>query len=131
MLELAIAIPILLLVAVGVADYARVYYTGITVANASRAGAQKGAWTTGNPDSMSYYAQLDAGTVTLDTVTSGRFCKCEDGSAVDCVTGTCGAYGVPRAYDSVRVVKMVPLIFNYLGLSTNFKVARTTIMRPQ
>jgi Flp pilus assembly protein TadG len=131
-LELAIAIPVLLLLALGVAGYARVYYTGITVASASRAGAQFGSFANppGDSVSMRVSAQNDAGTMTLDTVTSGRFCTCEDGTSVACA-GSCGAYGAPRAYDSVRVVKMVPLLFSYLGLPTTVKVARTPIMRPQ
>src|SRR5512132_1901219 len=76
MLELAVAFPIIILMAIAVGDYARVYYTGITVANAARAGAEKEYPTHGNPDSMNVYAQIDAGTLTLDTVTSGRFCRC-------------------------------------------------------
>src|SRR5690349_7549015 len=43
LLELAVAIPILLLFTMGVVDYARVYFASIAVANATMAGAQYGA----------------------------------------------------------------------------------------
>ena len=131
MVELAVAFPIMLLLVVAVADYATVYYTSITVANAVRAGAEKGYPTDGNPDSMSFYTQLDAGTVALDTVTSGRFCKCPDGTSPDCVTGDCGTYGVPMAYDSVRAVKLVSMLIGYVGLPSTVKVAYKAILRPQ
>jgi Flp pilus assembly protein TadG len=42
LVELAVAIPILILIAVGVADYSRLYFTEITVANAARSGADWG-----------------------------------------------------------------------------------------
>ena len=48
LLELAVAIPMLILIAIGVIDYGRVYTTAITVSNAARAGAEFG--------STSYYA---------------------------------------------------------------------------
>ena len=131
LLELAVAFPIIVLMVVGVADYARVYYTGITVANAARAGAEKGYPTHGDTDSMKLYAQIDAGTLTLDTVTAGRFCRCPDGTVPDCVSGSCGAYGVPMAYDSVRVVKYVSMLIGYVGLPATVKVVRTSILRPQ
>ncbi|HUQ19752.1 MAG TPA: TadE/TadG family type IV pilus assembly protein, partial [Gemmatimonadaceae bacterium] len=43
LLELAVAIPILLLLVIGVVDYARLYTTSITVANATMAAGQYGA----------------------------------------------------------------------------------------
>src|SRR5689334_15801886 len=39
LLELAVAIPVLLLFTMGVVDFARVYFASITVANAAMAGA--------------------------------------------------------------------------------------------
>src|SRR5437868_11680411 len=108
MVELAVSIPIVLLLLVGVADLARVYYDSITVANAARAGASFGADTAATTAQMAAAAQTDAGTFTLDTVTAGRYCVCPGTGAgtgvVACTTATCPlAYGVPQAYDTVRV----------------------------
>ena len=44
--ELAMSLPLLALLAVGVADFGRIYFTTIAVANASRTGAYYGAQST-------------------------------------------------------------------------------------
>lgn len=131
MIELAVAIPIFLLVAVGAADYARVYSTAITVANAARTGAQFGAHTAGDTAVMRAAAQTDAGSVTLDTVTAARVCRCPDTGVVDCSTGDCGSYGVPQAYDSVRVRTEVPLLIRYLGLPSSVVLIKFVVFRAQ
>jgi uncharacterized protein (UPF0333 family) len=134
MLELAVAFPILLLIAIGVADYARVYYTGISVANAAKAGAHYGVWNagqTGQLDSMTVAAQRDAGNTGLDSVTVGRYCMCPGAGVVDCVSGDCGAYGVPQVFDSVRVWKDVTMLIHYLGLPSRVTVAHTEVLREQ
>ena len=41
--ELAVVLPLLILIAIGVMDYGRVYFTAIAVANAARAGAEWGS----------------------------------------------------------------------------------------
>ena len=131
MVELAVAIPILLLLAMGVADYARIYYTGITVANAAEAGAHYGVARGGNVDSMTMAAQLDAGSLTLDSVTAGQTCRCPGTGVVSCASGNClpSTYGVPQIYDSVRVRKDVALLIRYLGLPSSVTVTRTAILR--
>jgi hypothetical protein len=131
MLELAVAFPILLLVTMAVADYARVYYTGITVANAAIAGAHYGVATNKGikVDSMKMAAQLDAGSVTLDSVAAGQFCSCPGTGIVACVGTDCGAYGLPQVYDSVWVKKDVALYIRYVGLPSTVTVTRTAILR--
>ncbi len=129
--ELAVALPILVLLAVGVADYARVYYMTITVANAARAGAQYGGHTNGSPDSMVLAAQTDASPIVLDSVTAGRYCKCPDGTTPNCLTGNCGTYGVVQAYDTVRVRKDLATLFNYPGLPATIPIIRTVVFRAQ
>src|SRR4026208_2487370 len=88
LVELAVALPLLLLLVVGVADYARVYYTGITVANAARIGAHYGVAYDDLPDSMRTGAQRDAGNVTLDTIQAVKVCRCPATGVVDCATTT-------------------------------------------
>ena len=134
MIELAVSIPIVLLLVVGVADLARVYYTSITVANAARAGASFGADTAATTAQMDTAAQTDAGSFTLDTITAGRYCVCPGSGAgtgvVPCSTATCPlGYGVPQAYDTVRVRKDVTLIVHYLGLPASFPIIRTVVLR--
>ena len=129
LLELAVAIPFLLLIVLGVVDYARVYYTSITVANAAQAGANAGLFNAGDATIMRTAAQTDAGSVSLDTVTAGQFCRCPGTGVVACVGSTCTGYGVPQIFDSVRVRKDVTLLMRYIGFPTAITVTRTVIMR--
>jgi Flp pilus assembly protein TadG len=131
MAELVIAIPILLLLAMGVADYARIYYAGITVANAAEAGVHYGVARTGTSvvDSMIMAARLDAGSMTLDSVAAGQTCRCPGTGVVSCGLGTCGTYGVPQIYDSVWVQKNVALVIRYLGLPSSVTVTRSAVLR--
>src|SRR5580765_3661399 len=45
LVEVALCLPLLVVTMVGVADFARVFYTSIELNNAARAGAQFGAYT--------------------------------------------------------------------------------------
>jgi hypothetical protein len=132
LLELAVAVPIMLLLAVGAADYARVYYSGVTVANAAFAGAFYGVTTMHGsiPDSMAWAARLEASPVTLDSVAAGQFCRCPSTGIVDCDLGTCpDGYGVPQTFDSVWVKKNVTMMIRYLGLPSTVTVSRKAIVR--
>ena len=61
LVELAILMPVLTLLLVGVMDFSRVYYYGIVAANAARAGAQYGIeGNTTNTTGMANDAALDA-----------------------------------------------------------------------
>lgn len=134
LLELAVGLPLLLLLAIGVADYARLYYAGITVTNAARAGAVYGADPATTFDQIIAAARADASPTTLDTVTVGRYCVCPGSGAgtgvVDCTTSTCPlSYGVPQAYDTVRVRKDFTLLVPFLGLPSTLPVVQTVVMR--
>lgn len=128
-LELAVGLPFLLLLAVGVADYARLYYTGIAVANAAQAGVYSGVSYEGDTDSMTLSAQRDGGSLAFDAITAGKFCRCPDTGVVNCATSTCGTYGVPQIFDSVGVRKNVAMLIRYVGLPTTVTVTRTAILR--
>ena len=130
LLELAVAIPVLLLFTMAVVDYARVYYASIAVASAAMAGAQYGA-PYDSSDSITVGAQRDAGSVTLDSVTTVRFCRCPDNVFANCVGDTCGTYGEVQQYDSVRVRKDVPLLMRYIGLPSQITIVRAAVLRSQ
>jgi TadE-like protein len=133
LIELAVAVPILLLLTIGVVDYARLYFTEIAVANAARSGAEYGVKTSGNVDSMKYGAALEAGKDSVGMVISaGLFCSCPSGDRPvpdDCIAGSCGTYGIPRDFDSVAVSKTVSFIFHYPGLPASLLVTRKSILR--
>lgn len=131
MVELAVALPILLLLAIAVADYARVYYAAIVVASAAQAGVHYGVAFDGDPDSMTVSAQRDAGSVSLDAVNVGKYCSCPAQGVVDCATTSCTdvTYGQPQIFDTVQVRKDVPLFIRYAAFPATFTITRTAVLR--
>lgn len=132
MVELAVVLPVLILIAIGVMDYGRVYFTSVAVANAARAGAEWGAADIGHQTqftNMENFARLDGAEAGTMTVTASRVCRC-GATAVACST-SCGAYGPPRVYIQVVATKPVTMLLNYPGLPATVTVSRTATFRLQ
>jgi Flp pilus assembly pilin Flp len=132
-IELAVVLPLLALLAIGVAEFGRLYFTAITVANAARAGAQYGAQsaiTSSDFNGMDQAARNDAADLGIITPSSSRFCLCPDGSVPAC-TGTCAGYGVPEVFVQTSASKMVTFLMRYPGLPSTITVSRTATFRVQ
>jgi Flp pilus assembly protein TadG len=135
LVELAVVLPILILIAVGVMDYGRVYYTSITVVNAARAGAEWGAYgMTGsmtNDAKIQSFAQLEGAEAGTINVTSSHVCRCSpNGSATSCTT-SCGGYGNPQVYVTATATKTVSLLLRYPGLPATITISRSATFRNQ
>jgi len=132
MVELAVILPVLILIAIGVMDYGRVYFTSVAVANAARAGAE---WATLEPGRVNRstetqnFAKQDGQEAGTITVTSSSFCECS-GAAVLC-SSSCGAYGQPRVFVQVTASKNVTMLLRYPGLPSTVTVSRTATFRAQ
>jgi len=132
--ELAVILPVLVLLGIGVSDLGRLFFTGITVANAARAGASYGAQSTatsGDTVAINLVATQDAVNAGTVTVSSRSFCRCDAGEVADCTVGDCGAYGEYRFYVEVTVTKAVNLIFQYPGFPSPVTLSRTATFRVQ
>jgi len=132
LIELLIAIPLLILFVIGAAEFGRVYYAAITVANAARAGAQFGAQEgeSGNFAGITSAAQSEASDLGVISSFPSRFCRCPDGSAPAC-TGTCPGFGAPEVFVKDSVIKTVTFFFKYPGLPQSITVSRTATFRVQ
>ncbi|HZI99902.1 MAG TPA: TadE/TadG family type IV pilus assembly protein [Gemmatimonadaceae bacterium] len=134
LIELAVVLPVLILVAIGIMDYGRVFYTSIAVANAARAGAEWGAQRLGVNSSdftgMQDFAKLEGAQAAAITVTANRKCRCT-ATEVSCPTTTdCGGgYGPPAEFIEVTASKTVSLVLKYPGLPTSIPIARTATFR--
>lgn len=132
LLEIAVAMPMLILIAIGVIDYGRVYYTSVTVANAARAGAEWGSTTyyayAFDNAGQQGFAQLDGANAALDSVRASTACRCPDGSSVGCSTA-CAGYGDARVFVTVRAYKKVNLFLKYPGIPTSINVSRSATFR--
>ena len=92
--ELVVALPVLLVILIGTADFARVFYAGIELTNAARAGAQWGVSTlarSGDTAGMQAAAIAAAPNISGVTVTATQTCKCATNAGVysSLVSGTC------------------------------------------
>ena len=137
MIEFVVAMPLLLLMCIGVMDFGRVYFSSIAVANAARAGAEWGIAQPVNaflPAKQQSFAQLDGaevGTITF-TPAPSTVCRC-GGTVVGCATTpNCpGGYGVPRVYVTVTAKKVVALLLPYPGLPSSITIVRSATFRSQ
>jgi len=133
LVELAVALPVLVLLAIGVADFGRVFYTGIVVANAARAAAEYGARKVESWDSAAANAvgAQEAADVAPVTLTTERFCRCPDGSTPAC-DGTCPApYTWVEVYVKTRVQKTLTLLMPYPGLPQTINYNDSATFRAQ
>jgi Flp pilus assembly protein TadG len=134
LVELAVAIPFLVLVCVGVMDYGRVYFTAVAVANAARAGAEWGsipiighAYENAAQESFAKLDGAEAGTMTVAASTS---CKCGE-TTVTCGASLCAGYGEQKVYVTVTATKTVSLLLPYPGLPSSVTISRAATFRAQ
>jgi Flp pilus assembly protein TadG len=134
LVELALVLPILLMLLVGIIEIGRFAYYSILVSNAARAGAQYGAQglaTAADTLGIQTAAQND-GLASLG-VTSKQLCGCTGNSLDACPTTppapTCGAPNHPLVYVQVKATGTFNPLFNYPGLPGAIPVNSTEQMR--
>jgi Flp pilus assembly protein TadG len=130
MVELAVVLPVLVLMAIGVMDYGRVFFRSIMVANAARAGADWGAYAKNytNQAGMQAFTKLDAQEISNLKVSSQSFCLCGDATA-SC-SSSCGSLPL-RVLVEVTATDTVALLMNYPGLPNKIVVSQTARYRAQ
>jgi len=132
LVELALVLPILLLLLVGTIEVGRFSYYSILVSNAARAGAQYGAQslaTAADTAGIKTAAQNDANVDGL-TVTAIQRCGCTGAS----LSGSCPATGCslpnsPLVYVQVTATGTFNSLFSYPGLPPSITVTSTEEMR--
>jgi Flp pilus assembly protein TadG len=143
LVEFAIAVPLLLLLLVGLVEIGRLTYFGIQVANAARAGAQYGALA--YPDTNQTNMQIAAGNdgqndIANLTTTAQYVCACWNPAlgtmtpaapTVAACSVACSTGGHIVSYAQVSVSGTIYPLFNYraLGLPDRWTVTRVATMR--
>jgi len=99
LIELAIVLPLLVVILVATIDFARVFYLGMELTNAARAGAQWGTWVAANAGNASGIQTVALNAMTNSTgvtVASSPTCQCATDDGVFSATtpanscaGTC------------------------------------------
>src|SRR5262245_43742118 len=108
LVELAVALPCLLLVFAGAVDFARVFYTSIELNNAVRAGVMFGSDNLGNISPTSAIQSTATGSVNISGVTAvaTATCQCYNDSAVLVSTPSCSTPAATACSGSHRVVSV-------------------------
>lgn len=95
LVELALTVPLLLLILIGTIELARVAYVAIEVTNAAEAAVRYGAKNSGtatDTTGMQMAAEDDAHDIGLNPITVLSTCGCADGSAISDACPTTGGY---------------------------------------
>lgn len=132
--ELALLLPVLLVLAIGVAEFGRVFYTAITLSNAAQAGVQYGAQNngkTGDFAGMALAARQEATNLGTISATAQRSCRCPDATVVNCITGTCSGIGAPEIYVQVTTQFTFRTLTSYPGVPNTVPLTRVAVMRAQ
>src|SRR4051812_26664155 len=135
-IEMALLFPLMAVMMCGTMDFARVFYAGIAVASAARAGVQLGAFSPSNAgkyDAMNAAAVADAANQGLSAITpvSRAYCGCNGSTAeVSCTTGVCGTAN-PNGYVETKVDYTFTPIVPYPGIPSSIVITRTARLRVQ
>jgi Flp pilus assembly protein TadG len=133
--ELALVLPIFLLLLLGTAEFGRLAYASIEVANAARAGV---AYAAQNHITASDTARIQlAATQAAPNVTSmgtpavTLSCSCSDGTAITCANAGTNCISPARIIEYVQVntSASVNTAFHYPGISNRVTLQGQAIMR--
>jgi Flp pilus assembly protein TadG len=140
MVELALLLPVLMLILVGAIDYGRAYFVYLEVVNAAHAGAEYGSLNPTDTTGISDAATASAPNVSNLTVPTAVYgCECSDGTSysASCSTvPTCTASAGPPAR-STNVVYRVKVttqavytpLMPWTGIPSTFTFSNTATIR--
>jgi Flp pilus assembly protein TadG len=136
LIELALTLPLLILILLGGAEFARFAWASIETANAARAGAQYGAQTnvTASDDAGMQTAALNDGVnLTGLTPTSRHWCACSTAptAPVGCLNALvgCASPAIVLEYVQVNTSSTIQPLFHWPGLPTTFTANGSAIMQ--
>jgi Flp pilus assembly protein TadG len=130
--ELALALPVLVVLLMIVGEFLRVYYTTIELNNAARAGVQYGIHSPANAadlQGMQQAALNDGSDTSGMTAVASMYCQCSDGSSVSC--GTAGACSDERVYIEVDTAATFYTLTNWPGIPRSIALTGKAVMREQ
>ncbi len=129
--ELALSIPLLVLLLLAGVELGRIFYIQISVSNAARAAVQYGGQsiTTANDNNgMQGAALADAPNITGLTATASHYCQCANGNSSTCLATDCS--GSHRLL-YVQVTTSAPYtpMMNYPGLPGSLTLTGKAVIR--
>ena len=135
LIEVAITLPLFLLLILGTAEMANIAWAAIQISNAARAGAQYGSQSHANAADTSGIqsaAKNDAPNITNMTVTSSQPCKCISSSGTDtgnaCTLTACPSPDVIMPYVQVNTQAAITPFMHYTGLPVSYTLHGQALM---
>lgn len=142
--ELALVLPIFILLIVGIAEVGRLAYASIEVSNAARAGvayAAQSHTTAQDSANIQLAATQDAPDVTSLTATTSQSCVCESSAGVLGTFGSCTAISTAAGscpspsrivlYVTVTTTAPVNTIFHFPGIPNSVTLRGFASMRAE
>ncbi len=132
LVELALVMPIFVLLLIGAAEFARLAYASIEVSNAARAGIQYGAQnriTAMDISGMAQAAANDGSNITSLQATASNFCVCSNGTSITCANAAANCTARILEYVQVNTSAVVNPLFYCPGLPKTFTLQGQATMR--
>jgi Flp pilus assembly protein TadG len=130
LVEMALLMPVLMLLFVGTVDFGRAYYAAIEVSSAAEAGALYGVQNPTDTAGMVAASRLDAGDLPSMTPVATYGCQCSGGGSVvaGCGTAPTCPFNVVN-YVQVNTTYTYTPIIRYPGLSAVLTLHGSAKMR--
>ena len=132
MVEMALVLPILAVLLIGVSDLARVFFLSIAVNNAARAGVQYGSQNLADSadfTGMKQAALNDGSGVPGLSAAATNFCQCPGGGATSCSPlPTCPGLAT---YVQVQTSAQFNTLVKYPGVPSTVALSGKALMRVQ
>lgn len=137
LVELALTLPLLLIILIGATEYARFAWASIETANAARAGVQYGAQnevTAKDPGGAIESAALnDGANLSGLTATSSISCTCSTAptATIACSTAltNCPAPAVVLRFVQVNTSSTITPLYHWVGMPATFTATGSAIMQ--
>lgn len=129
--ELALSVPLLLMMLLMVVETGRAFYIAISISNAARAGVQYGSQnlsTAADNAGMKAAAANDAPNIVGMTTTATHFCQCADGTASTCLSTDCSS-SHRLLYTQVNTSAPYSPLVNFMGILPPMTVPGKAVMR--
>ena len=129
--ELALILPMFLLIFVPAVDIGRLFYVSIEVASAAQAGAAYGIQNPTDATGMQSASTAGASNLLKVSATATYGCECSDGSSA---SASCAAVPATCTYNYVNYVDVVATApysttFTYPGLPSSMNISREIRLR--
>lgn len=131
MLELAVVVPVLLLVMLGTADLGRVFFAAVTAVGGAHSGALYGSMSVARASDSSGVtnaALLDTQDLSGTTVAVTKYCQCGLGTPAPCPM-SCSTSSPMRVYVKVTTQKTYSTVAPYPGIPASVPLATTAVFR--